>query len=173
MTQLLLAGTVAASLLAFATGGALFSWFALWPLGGGFAPWQLATYALLHGGAVEARSSVIDENIQPAKFRINSFEECLDLLRFGHVGLHHQRAPAHPADLFSGGVSGSLVAHVIDDDSGALAGQAQCDGPADAGGSPGDEGNLAVQPEVLIESCIVHRSRPLPTLRNTCVQPSR
>lgn len=52
MTQLLLAGTVAASLLAFATGGALFSWFALWPLGGGFAPWQLATYALLHGGAL-------------------------------------------------------------------------------------------------------------------------
>lgn len=50
MTQLLLAVTVGVSLLAFAGGGALFDWFALWPLGGGFAPWQLATYALLHGG---------------------------------------------------------------------------------------------------------------------------
>ena len=50
MTQLLLVVTIGASVLAFATGGALFEWFALWPLGGGFAPGQLATYALLHGG---------------------------------------------------------------------------------------------------------------------------
>ena len=50
MTQLLLLVTTAASLLAFATGGGPFGWFALWPLGGGFAPWQLLTYALLHGG---------------------------------------------------------------------------------------------------------------------------
>ena len=50
MTQLLLVVTVGVSLLGFATGGALFDALALWPLGGGFAPWQLATYALLHGG---------------------------------------------------------------------------------------------------------------------------
>ena len=50
MTQLLLLVTVGASALAFATGGQLFAWFALWPLGSGFAPWQLLTYALLHGG---------------------------------------------------------------------------------------------------------------------------
>jgi membrane associated rhomboid family serine protease len=50
MTQLLLVVTIGASLLGFASGGALFEWFALWPLGSGFAPWQLATYALLHGG---------------------------------------------------------------------------------------------------------------------------
>ncbi|MBK9246490.1 MAG: rhomboid family intramembrane serine protease [Burkholderiales bacterium] len=50
MTQLLLLVTTAASMLAFAAGGAPFAWFALWPLAGGFAPWQLLTYALLHGG---------------------------------------------------------------------------------------------------------------------------
>jgi membrane associated rhomboid family serine protease len=50
MTQLLLVVTIGVSLLGFATGGALFDALALWPLGGGFAPWQLATYALLHGG---------------------------------------------------------------------------------------------------------------------------
>ena len=50
MTQLILVVTVGVSLLGFAAGGALFDAFALWPLGGGFAPWQLATYALLHGG---------------------------------------------------------------------------------------------------------------------------
>ena len=50
MTQLLLLVTIGASLLDFAAGGPLFAWFALWPLGSGFAPWQLLTYALLHGG---------------------------------------------------------------------------------------------------------------------------
>jgi membrane associated rhomboid family serine protease len=50
MTQLLLMVTVAVSALALMGGGTLFEWFALWPLGSGFAPWQLLTYALLHGG---------------------------------------------------------------------------------------------------------------------------
>ena len=50
MTQLLLLVTIGASLLGFASGGQAFTAFALWPLGSGFAPWQLVTYALLHGG---------------------------------------------------------------------------------------------------------------------------
>jgi membrane associated rhomboid family serine protease len=50
MTQTLLLVTIGASALAFAVGGELFEWFALWPLGSGFAPWQLLSYALLHGG---------------------------------------------------------------------------------------------------------------------------
>jgi len=50
MTQLLLLVTVGASLVGFAASGALFGALALWPLGSGFAPWQLLTYALLHGG---------------------------------------------------------------------------------------------------------------------------
>jgi membrane associated rhomboid family serine protease len=52
MTQLLLLVTIGASLLAFASGGQAFTAFALWPLGSGFAPWQLVTYALLHGGVL-------------------------------------------------------------------------------------------------------------------------
>jgi len=50
MTQWLLVVTSGVSALALLGGGALFDWFALWPIGAGFAPWQLATYALLHGG---------------------------------------------------------------------------------------------------------------------------
>jgi len=50
MTRLLLLVTIGASVLALATGGPLYDWFALWPLGSGFAPWQLLSYALLHGG---------------------------------------------------------------------------------------------------------------------------
>jgi membrane associated rhomboid family serine protease len=50
MTQLLLIVTVGVSALAFLSGSLLFDALALWPVGGGFAPWQLLTYALLHGG---------------------------------------------------------------------------------------------------------------------------
>jgi len=50
MTQLLLLVTVAVSAAALLGSGMLFDWFALWPIGGGFAPWQLLSYALLHGG---------------------------------------------------------------------------------------------------------------------------
>jgi len=50
MTQLLLVVTTAVSALALLSGGPLFDWFALWPVGSGFAPWQLLSYALLHGG---------------------------------------------------------------------------------------------------------------------------
>ena len=50
MTQLLLLVTDAFSAMALLGAGGLFEWFALWPLGSGFAPWQLASYALLHGG---------------------------------------------------------------------------------------------------------------------------
>jgi membrane associated rhomboid family serine protease len=50
MTQLLLIVTIGVSALAFLSGSLLFDALALWPVGGGFAPWQLLTYALLHGG---------------------------------------------------------------------------------------------------------------------------
>jgi len=50
MIQVLLLVTVAVSAAALLGGGMLFDWFALWPLGSGFAPWQLLSYALLHGG---------------------------------------------------------------------------------------------------------------------------
>jgi membrane associated rhomboid family serine protease len=50
MTQALLLVTTAVSALALLAAGPLFEWFALWPIGSGFAPWQLLTYALLHGG---------------------------------------------------------------------------------------------------------------------------
>jgi membrane associated rhomboid family serine protease len=39
-------------LLRVLTGVSVGSWLALWPLGHGFLPWQVATYAFLHGGIV-------------------------------------------------------------------------------------------------------------------------
>jgi len=50
VTQALLIANIALFLLQRAGGGLLEAFFALWPLGHGFAPWQLVSYAFLHGG---------------------------------------------------------------------------------------------------------------------------
>ena len=50
VTQALIIANVLAYLVENTTGGALFAQFALWPVGQQFAPWQLVTYAFLHGG---------------------------------------------------------------------------------------------------------------------------
>ena len=42
--------TIAGFILEMGVGEPALSAFALWPLGGGFMPWQLVTYAFLHGG---------------------------------------------------------------------------------------------------------------------------
>ena len=49
ITQALIIANVLAFLAEGAGGGALFSQLALWPIGQQFAPWQLVTYAFLHG----------------------------------------------------------------------------------------------------------------------------
>ena len=51
LTQSLIAANVVAFLLQQVMGDGFTALFALWPLGSGrFMPWQLATYAFLHGG---------------------------------------------------------------------------------------------------------------------------
>ncbi len=49
-TQLLILANVTVFLLELTAGTPLFSGFALWPVGAGFMPWQLVSYAFLHGG---------------------------------------------------------------------------------------------------------------------------
>lgn len=49
VTRLILITNVAVFVLQMALSGLLESWFALWPLGVAFQPWQLLTYAFLHG----------------------------------------------------------------------------------------------------------------------------
>jgi membrane associated rhomboid family serine protease len=48
-TQALLLANVAIFFLGELLGPGLLSTFALWPVGGGFWPWQIGTYAFLHG----------------------------------------------------------------------------------------------------------------------------
>lgn len=49
ITQALLIANVAVFCLDFLTRHLLAQWFALYPVGMGFMPWQVATYAFLHG----------------------------------------------------------------------------------------------------------------------------
>jgi membrane associated rhomboid family serine protease len=49
VTQALLLANVAIFFLGELLGPGLFSAFALWPIGQGFWPWQIPTYAFLHG----------------------------------------------------------------------------------------------------------------------------
>ncbi len=51
LTQALIAANVVVFLLEQMLGPAVTGWFALWPLASGmFMPWQVVTYAFLHGG---------------------------------------------------------------------------------------------------------------------------
>jgi membrane associated rhomboid family serine protease len=47
--QFILISTIACYLLQTAAGAGVIGSFALWPLGSNFMPWQLVTYAFLHG----------------------------------------------------------------------------------------------------------------------------
>jgi len=49
ITQALLLVNTGVFCLQFLLGPWLEQWFALWPFAGGFLPWQVATYAFLHG----------------------------------------------------------------------------------------------------------------------------
>jgi membrane associated rhomboid family serine protease len=51
-TRALILINVAVFLLQQFAGDAIAQLLALWPLGGGFRPWQLITYAFLHGGVL-------------------------------------------------------------------------------------------------------------------------
>jgi membrane associated rhomboid family serine protease len=52
MTQALLLINVALFCLDYITGRLLSQWFALYPLGHGFLPWQVVSYAFLHGSVM-------------------------------------------------------------------------------------------------------------------------
>lgn len=48
-TRTILLACIGVFLLQQVAGDTLLTWFALWPLGSLFAPWQIVTYAFLHG----------------------------------------------------------------------------------------------------------------------------
>ncbi len=59
VTLALLAANIGIFLLQMSGGVGLVQAFALWPPGSGFAPWQLLTYAFLHGGMTHLAFNMI------------------------------------------------------------------------------------------------------------------
>jgi len=49
-TRAILLACIAVFIAQYALPGVIDRWFALWPLGPMFSPWQMLTYAFLHGG---------------------------------------------------------------------------------------------------------------------------
>src|SRR5207302_4166868 len=79
----------------------------------------------------------------------------VDLGAAGDVALHDDRAPAQVTDVLADALGRRAVVEEVHGDVGALAGQRQRDGPADALLGTGDETNLAGEP---------HRSVPATAL---------
>ncbi|HET9484593.1 MAG TPA: rhomboid family intramembrane serine protease [Xanthomonadales bacterium] len=133
VTQALLIANVAIFLLQHLFGPTLIANFALWPLGGpgyartaqgivevGFAPWQLVTYAFLHGGmfhlvmncfALYMFGSAIERTLGPRPF-IVYYATCAvgaALLQLWTMGVQTPQGMT-PTVGASGGVYGLLLA---------------------------------------------------------------
>jgi membrane associated rhomboid family serine protease len=119
VTQSLLIANVAVFLLQSAGGGVLESLFALWPLGYGFAPWQLVTYGFLHGGiahiffnmlALYMFGSDVERLFGSRYFLIFYFASLISAALCQLVFTALSGAPPVPTIGASGGVYGLLLA---------------------------------------------------------------
>lgn len=86
------------------------------------------------------------QNIQPTQFRDGPGDHRIDLRRIAHVNLNRDRLASELADR-GGGFFGLRGLTVGDGDIGALFGETDRAGAADATGAPGDQGVFALQSE--------------------------
>jgi membrane associated rhomboid family serine protease len=119
VTQSLLIANVLVFLLQTQTGDQLDVWFALWPPGAGFAPWQLVTYGFLHGGIPHIFFNMLGlwmfgsdvERLFGSRYFLAYYFACLvsaalcQLLIVSLAG-----GPAFPTEGASGAVYGLLLA---------------------------------------------------------------
>jgi rhomboid family protein len=119
VTQALLIANIALFLLQSAGGGLLEGLFALWPLGYGFAPWQLVTYGFLHGGighiffnmlALYMFGSDIERLFGPRYFLVFYFASVISAALSQLVFTAIIGGPPIPTIGASGGVYGLLLA---------------------------------------------------------------
>ncbi len=121
MTQLLLLVTIGASLLGFASGGQAFAAFALWPLGSGFAPWQLVTYALLHGGLLHLAFNMYGlwmfgsalEQVWGARRLLQYYLVCVLVAGLVQLMVASGSPMAYPTVGASGGLFGLLLGYAM------------------------------------------------------------
>ena len=109
---------------------------------------------VLRLGGVEDRragldAGVVDHHVEPAERLDRLVDEPLQVLDLADVGLHADGLVAELRDLAFEVLGRLLVGDVVDDDVGALAGEGEGDGLADAAVAAGDDGDLALQCHVV------------------------
>jgi membrane associated rhomboid family serine protease len=120
VTTLLIAANAGVFLLLVAAPGLLTS-FALWPVGAGFQPWQLLTYAFLHGGlfhiafnmfALYMFGSAIERVFGPRRY-LAYYLVCVLSAAIAQLLTAALSGAVYPTVGASGGVFGLLLAYAI------------------------------------------------------------
>jgi rhomboid family protein len=120
VTTLLIVANVVAFLLAAAAPG-LMNAFALWPIGAGFLPWQLLTYAFLHGNlfhiafnmfALYMFGSAIERVFGPRRYLVY-YLVCVVSAAVAQLVTAAVTGAVYPTVGASGGVFGLLLAYAM------------------------------------------------------------
>jgi membrane associated rhomboid family serine protease len=120
VTALLIAVNAAVFLLLLAAPGLLTS-FALWPVGAGFQPWQLLTYAFLHGGLMHIAFNMFAlymfggaiERVFGARRYLAYYLVCVLSAAIAQLLTAAISGAVYPTVGASGGVFGLLLAYAI------------------------------------------------------------
>ncbi len=95
--------------------------FALWPVGAGFQPWQLVTYAFLHGGLLHIAFNMfalymfggpVERVFGPRRYLVYYFV-CVLSAALAQLGTAALTGAVYPTVGASGGVFGLLLAYAI------------------------------------------------------------
>lgn len=120
LTTVLIAANVAVYLLQLAAPG-LATPFALWPVGAGFQPWQLLTYAFLHGGLVHIGFNMfalymfggpVERVFGPRRY-LAYYLVCVVSAAIAQLLTSGLSGAVYPTVGASGGVFGLLLAYAI------------------------------------------------------------
>ena len=117
-TQAIIGANVVVFLIQLFTANAGFGPLALWPVGGGFAPWQLVTYGFLHGGyshiffnmfAIYMFGSAL-EQFFGTRFYVTLYFVSVVVAGLTQIGVDALLGSPYPTLGASGGVYGLLLA---------------------------------------------------------------
>ena len=120
VTTLLIAANAGVFLLLLAAPGLLTA-FALWPVGAGFQPWQLLTYAFLHGGLMHIAFNMFAlymfggaiERVFGAHRYVAYYLVCVLSAAIAQLLTAAVTGAVYPTVGASGGVFGLLLAYAI------------------------------------------------------------
>jgi hypothetical protein len=100
-------------------------------------------------GRARLDAGVVDHDVEAAEAGDGRGDEALEVGHLADVGVDADDLVAERGDLLLEGLRGLRVGDVVDGEAGALAGQLEHDGEADAAISTGDDGDLSFDTHVM------------------------